>query len=187
MKVWNDYFRVPEVLSISLNEVIKIFDELNLKKGNRILDCGCGYGKLSRILTDKGFDVHAVDNSQSILDNIKDAKFKISCQDAKNLKFDDNYFDLVFTDGLLEHLNRADIDKVIQEEIRVSKRYVLNLIPSDTFVNKINEFIFSRGRKEYRNREWMKIHLNNISINYKIESIRLRRLIAIIIDKTVSK
>ena len=41
-----------------------------------ILDLGCGYGKLSLLMAEKGYDVYAVDNSQKILNSIKTNKFK---------------------------------------------------------------------------------------------------------------
>ena len=44
---------------------------------------------------------------------------------ANDIPFKDNYFDLVFTAGLLIHIPPDDIDKVIDEMIRCSNKYVL--------------------------------------------------------------
>ncbi len=44
---------------------------------------------------------------------------------ATDIPFKDNWFDLVFTAGLLIHIEPKEIKKAMQEIIRVSKKYVL--------------------------------------------------------------
>ena len=181
MKVWDGYLKLPKFFSVSTKEVEDLFDSLKLKKGSRVLDLGCGYGKLSHLMTAKGYDVHAVDSSQKIINSIKNANFKISKQDARNLNFKGGYFDLVFTDGMLEHLKINDVKKVIKEELRVSNKYIVNLMPSDILINSLLEKV-QRVPKEYRKRDWVRLH-RECSDKHKIKKVPLKRLVAIVVKK----
>jgi ubiquinone/menaquinone biosynthesis C-methylase UbiE len=104
--------------------------------------------------------------------------------DAKNLKFKDNTFDLVFSDGLLEHFkSEQDVVKIIKEQLRVSKRYVLNFIPADNLVNVVFEKM-QRVPKEYRDHNWPRLHATAADgTKYKLTVKKMFRLNAYIIEK----
>jgi len=55
--------------------------------------------------------------------------------------FPDNYFDLVFNEGVLEH-HSIDVVKAVKEMLRVSKKYVVISIPDgDNLIYRIKKFI----------------------------------------------
>jgi ubiquinone/menaquinone biosynthesis C-methylase UbiE len=74
----------------------------------QVLDCACGSGYGSKILTDMGMQVTGVDLCQQAIDHAKE-KYKSSnitfqCQDINHLDFADECFDAVVTLETLEHV-----------------------------------------------------------------------------------
>lgn len=102
------------------SEFIKRF--INIKKGARILDLGCGLGNLTWYFKTVKAKVIGVDISpQSIAyakANIKSANITFQVQSAHNLDFIDNYFDAVIGNGILHHL---DLKKALPEILRILK------------------------------------------------------------------
>jgi ubiquinone/menaquinone biosynthesis C-methylase UbiE len=182
--MWEKYVRIPNWLSISRNAVNDTIFSLRLPKFSKALDVGCGYGRISLFLNENSFDVTAIDSFQQMVDKIKCKGITAMRMDAKNLKFKDKTFDLVFSDGLLEHFkSEQDVVKIIKEQLRVSKRYVLNFIPADNLVNVVFEKM-QRVPKEYRDHDWPRLHATAADgTKYKITVKKMFRLNAYIIEK----
>jgi SAM-dependent methyltransferase len=89
-------------ISWSKKRIIKILDKY--LKG-RVLDAGCGSGFFSKYFVDKGCETIALDNSKKALELTKNLDEKIIAKegDVFNIPFKNEYFDVVFSDGLLEH------------------------------------------------------------------------------------
>ncbi len=94
-----------------------------------VLDVGCGSGLTMSFFREFGCDVTGIDVSDSALkisDGIK--------MDARKMKFSDGSFDLVFSDGLLEHFKLStDFNSIVKEMCRVSKKYILICQPNPSF------------------------------------------------------
>lgn len=102
--------------------------EKYLNKGDRILEVGAGTGRYSINYAEKGYHVDAV---ELVNNNLEILKSKITkdmninaiqgnCLDLH--MYEDNTFDITLVLGPLYHLyDEADIDKAIQEAIRVTK------------------------------------------------------------------
>lgn len=107
-----------------IEEMIK---DQSLPADARILDVGCGPGELALSLLRSGFDVSAVDISQSMVDMAKRSINadgfpewdQITTGDIEDLKFGDGYFDVVVASGVLEY-QRED-EKSLSEMHRVLK------------------------------------------------------------------
>lgn len=99
----------------------------DLPKDIRILEVGSNVGNQLLFLQKVGFYnlygiellPYAVELSKSRTENIN-----IIQGNALDIPFEDNYFDLVFTSGLLIHINPEDISKVLAEIHRVSRHYI---------------------------------------------------------------
>ena len=86
----------------------QVIDWLNPKKGERILDAGCGTGQLTAEIAEMGCEVIGIDNSEEM---IKTAKAKHPSlhfykKDITNFSFE-NTFDAVFSNAVLHWVNDA--------------------------------------------------------------------------------
>lgn len=99
----------------------KLFDQY-VNTGDRILDIGCGNGRLAEYLSDKNVDYVGIDSSDKLIDHARQknpkAKFKVA--DATTVPFSDNEFNTVFCIATLHHIPSVKLrQKVIQEAFRV--------------------------------------------------------------------
>lgn len=110
---WNSFWATGTVaeksrLSWSKKRIIEILKPL-FGNGSSVLDAGCGSGFFSNYFAENGAEVVAIDNSETALATCKAiCGNKVDCQNIDLLAPDlpdylQNRFDLIFTDGLLEH------------------------------------------------------------------------------------
>ncbi|MEX1028734.1 MAG: pseudaminic acid biosynthesis-associated methylase [Paenibacillaceae bacterium] len=94
---------------------------------DQILEAGCNVGNQLRSLQTMDFgrlygielQDYAVEKSKQVTEGINVIQGSIF-----DIPFKDNYFDLVFTSGVLIHIAPDDITKAIDEIYRTSKRYI---------------------------------------------------------------
>jgi len=106
-----------------------------ITQGMQVLDAGCGEGDLSILMAKKGAIVKAIDISKP---NVAAAKKRhdtseyyrpqFQVADSENLPFDDNSFDYVVSNHVLEHL--PNIEKGVEEIYRVVKRKAFIAVPT---------------------------------------------------------
>ncbi len=100
----------------------------NLKKGDKVLDIGCGVGILIEQFNSLGFKGEGVDvNKQAIKNSIYPSRCSL-VESTGKLKFSDNYFDLVVSREVLEHIPEKNIDQCIKEWDRVSNGKMVHII-----------------------------------------------------------
>ncbi|MBI4690187.1 MAG: class I SAM-dependent methyltransferase [Nitrospirae bacterium] len=102
--------------------------------------------------------MYGVDYSQRMIE-MNPVK-KTSVMDACNLQFRDNSFDIVFCHGLLHHVE--DMDKVIREMKRVSRKYVIILEP-----NRNNPIMFLYSALVKEERKTLKFSLSYLRKNVR--------------------
>ncbi|MEK7208950.1 MAG: pseudaminic acid biosynthesis-associated methylase [Patescibacteria group bacterium] len=115
-----------------------------------IFEVGCNIGNQLSLLSQMGFNnltgieinARAVKTAKKRLPNAN-----IIQGSALALPFPNNYFDLVFTAGVLIHIRPGDVEKAMAEIHRVSKRYIWGF----EYFAPIREEIIYRGHK---NRLW---------------------------------
>jgi len=86
----------------------------------KILDLGCGNGISSRLLNQAGFDVVGTDISPLFLEearNWENPKLRYQVCDVLELPFDNDSFDVICSNELIEHL--PDVETALKEMIRV--------------------------------------------------------------------
>lgn len=90
------------------------------EKGDRILDLGCGNGRLVELFKDKDVEYIGVDSSEKLIEAAKnhypEAKFQAA--DALNLPFPENFFDKVFSVAVLHHIPSKEFRIQFLEEIK---------------------------------------------------------------------
>ena len=139
---------------IFINKVIQY------AKNKKVIEAGCGTGIMAGYLQKQGLDVTALDLSQKVLDYAKEIAqnsniikpCKYEQGDILNLKYKKNSFDVVYSNGVMEHFNDAEIIRILEQQMNISK-YVIFGIPSTYF--NMNEKMLGNERgltlKEWNN------------------------------------
>jgi len=113
-----------------------------------LLEVGCNRGLQLEMLEGKG-DLYGVDINSFAIEKAT-VPATIIRSSATNLPFDDNFFDVVMTNGLLIHIGNRNIKKVMSEILRVSKSIIMGWEYFGT------EAVDYRGEGTYLwQRDWM--------------------------------
>ncbi len=124
---WNieEFFKSGEIEIES--DIKMILNEFNTLNFNNALDFGCGVGRCSRSLSKFfnliiGIDVseNMIKSANELNQNIKNCNFVLNKKDDLVL-FSDNYFDFIYCNLTLQHLNRELQLKYISEFCRIIK------------------------------------------------------------------
>ena len=92
-------------------------------KPKKVLDVGCGEGKLVKLLRDEGIEASGID----IEGNGKYASRWCGYGDALEIPFPNNYFDVVASNDFFEHLEGDEVLIVYSEMQRVGKQVVARI------------------------------------------------------------
>jgi len=102
-----------------------------LKDNGNLLDFGSGTGVQAKVFSELQYKVHAIDveNSNYSTDHV----FNIDFYDGLNIPFDENYFDIIFSSNVFEHI--YDTKLILNELSRVTKDSgcMILLMPSSTW------------------------------------------------------
>lgn len=102
-------------------------NELIAKYGTcRILDIGTGCGHLVKVLREKGCDAWGIDISQYALQNSCCPGYVLHGS-VTHIPFQDNYFDVVHSNGLWEYIPRTEVRQGAYEIHRVGRHQEHNI------------------------------------------------------------
>ncbi len=108
-------------------------DDLNKKfltdipKDAKILEIGCNVGQQLLALQRIGFtDLYGIELQSYAVEKAKEQTKDINIFKGSGFDtpFKDNYFDLVFTNGVLIHIHPNDLPTMMKEMFRISKKYI---------------------------------------------------------------
>jgi ubiquinone/menaquinone biosynthesis C-methylase UbiE len=133
------FFIEKENVESLYSEDLKWIDNFFVKlcgTGNRILDIGSGNGKLAFAMAEKNNEVIGLDISKVAISIAQERQKKLNHElpvvfkhgDARKLLFDDNFFDFIVSQDLVEHITESDFKIHLNEVYRVLKpggRYLL--------------------------------------------------------------
>jgi ubiquinone/menaquinone biosynthesis C-methylase UbiE len=118
---------------------------LGLKKGDKVIECGCGTGRMLLPLAAKGLKCYGMDTSKNMLNILKKKAKRNNLNvttkqcDIEKIKFPDNTFDGVFSIHVLMHMQK--IDGAIKEMVRIAKpgsKIVFDLPNHDSLWTKLS-------------------------------------------------
>ena len=151
---------LPLVINNQLDQwMLENIDKtLNNKKNFKVLDLGCGYGRLSKPLLSKykNLKTYGIDISKNYVDLYNkdlNPRGKALEGDIKKLPYKNNYFDTVFIVTTLMYLTKInDQQKAISEIIRVlkpgGKAVIIERSPSGYFIFTAGGLVnLIRGKK----------------------------------------
>lgn len=111
-----------------LDSVVEAAELFSANKCRSILDLGCGTGRNTLYLVDRGFDVHACDISESgveitkkLLSDKNTNNVEYSIQDMYSMTLENDLFDGVLCIWVQGHGTRDEVKKGIKEIYRVLK------------------------------------------------------------------
>lgn len=177
-KLWNKYTDDNEdQLQDELSRFI--YHTSIILGAKKICEAGCNVGNNLSAFPNT-WDIHGVDMNESALEKAKKKypSFKFQHKNINDIPYPDSYFDLVFTRGILIHVPTKDIDDILQEFLRVSKKWIFNMeyFGEDGKMIKWkrgNNLLWYRDMKE----RWSKFNVDIISdtdIPLEIDSGKMR-------------
>lgn len=105
----------------------RIISVVELIKGSKVLEVGCGGAELSMALAERyGMDCYGIEPYPLYAPRIAHDRVKQGV--AENIPFADSSFDLVIAKDVLEHVD--DVATSLSELIRVSRKYVYIVGPN---------------------------------------------------------
>lgn len=129
-----------------------------LPAGARILECGCGLGNSSDLLSRRGFDVTGTDFSPLFIGEAKKrhaegSRLRFVVEDAAALSFPAASFDAVCSALMLEHV--SEVERVLGEMARVLKPGGRMVITLPSFLDPFQQLAdFIRWERMARPRPW---------------------------------
>ena len=152
-----------EETSPPLPEVVEFAQDLKREGAKTILDLGCGAGRHSILLGKQGFQVVALDISETAL-NTLDGRLKVASianvslvkHEMRDLPFIDGYFDGIICTNVLHHGKIFEIKQVVREIRRVMRKeasaFIVALSTSDFRKGsgkklEPNTYVFTKGEE----------------------------------------
>lgn len=149
-EIWRETEKLPWFRRKSYGFIKKALESIliqtKLSKNSKIIDVGCGTGFTLSFFRELGYkNSIGIDNSPSSIKLCKKLfDFRsgedVFLMDAAKTRFKNKEFDLVFSNGLLEHF--ADFTPFVKEMTRISRQYILLFQPDPTsLVGKLVMFL----------------------------------------------
>lgn len=124
----NDGSNVPTSESIQF-----MISNLNISENEKVLDLGCGYGRLYDELSRFSSNIFGIDIDISMINDASKFPYRsLHCSTAENTSFPDNYFDKIIALGVF--------DVVEQEKAVVELNRVLKIGGIAMFTGKNNNY-----------------------------------------------
>lgn len=121
-KTREDYNLISEQFSSTRQYIWRDLEPLidYTKSGDRVLDLGCGNGRLLKVLKDKKVEYIGVDNSEKLIEAARrefpGENFQVA--DILHLSFPDNYFDKIYCIAVLHHIPSNEFRLQVLKEIK---------------------------------------------------------------------
>ncbi len=129
---------------VKLVDFLTLIDIYSFKnhfdKQDKVLEVGCGDGKICNWLSGWGFNIEAIDISKEAIKLAKKLKTKVKFYvgDIFCLKKPNNYYDAVYSLHVMEHIKNVEEDlKEIKRILKRKGKLIVRIPNSDSFEAKI--------------------------------------------------
>lgn len=101
-----------------------LFQRFGMKRGDKLLDVGCGRGDFAKGFKDLGLEVFGIDREKGDSEILKGIEVKLRDIENEKFPFGDGIFDFVFSKSVIEHLRTPDnyikeIHRVLRPEGKI--------------------------------------------------------------------
>ena len=135
----------------------------NLNNSLQILEVGCNIGNQLLCLQQMGFtSLYGIDPQEYALEKAKERTQNITLKkgSAFSIPYEDDFFDLVFTSGVLIHIAPENISDALKEIYRCSKRYIYGY---EYFEEESTEIQYHGKKKALWKSDFAKLYLNSFN------------------------
>ena len=117
-----------------------LLEKFKIKKGNKLLEIGCGRCEMLNSFGKLGLDISAVDISERVKNYVPKNISRLEILDItkEKLPFDDNGFDIIFTKSVIEHIH--DPTHLMKEIYRILKPGGIIIVLTPDWVSQMNMF-----------------------------------------------
>lgn len=120
----------------------------------KILEVGCGRGQLSVLLSDLGYNVTASDIDEQLLKQLQSqcsVRPNLTTKKASlfELPYRDSAFDVVISQGVMDHFDEENVIKGIKEQLRVGRSVIVDVPNKRSKQNFGDERLFSNRKWKY--------------------------------------
>ncbi|BCJ87828.1 class I SAM-dependent methyltransferase [Effusibacillus dendaii] len=138
----SSYNNEPHFRPENKSKVRDMLLKIRERGGSKLLDIGCGTGFIIDLAKDLFTEIHGVDVTQAMLDQVDISNGYITLHNtpAEKLPFDDNFFDVVTAYSFIHHVE--DYRVILKEAFRVLKPggvFYIDLEPNKMFWQAISE------------------------------------------------
>ncbi len=175
---------VKSQLNYKKNTNVSKITKKYLPSNSKVLEAGCGLAQFVYSLKKNQYDSYGIDyaNKTVKLINKKFPELNVKYGDVENIPFDNNFFDGVWSIGLIEHFYH-DNEKFLSETSRVIKNggYLFLSFPNISLLNRLKIFfknyklINSKKKTDIKNFYQFKLNdklLINKLNNYNLECLK---------------
>ncbi len=135
-----------------------------IEPNNRILDLGCGHGRLVELFDDLKVEYHGLDQSDALIRiaKLNHSSFSFCIGDARHLPYTDNYFDSIWAIALLHHLSPSATLETLKEAyrtLRINGKIIITVWqPYPSFIKKKYHLDRQSFLKKWGGRSWLYYH-----------------------------
>jgi ubiquinone/menaquinone biosynthesis C-methylase UbiE len=141
---WVEYFQGDSLFrnAIRLQTLLRIIIK-HAEPGSKLIEAGFGSGSTGILLSDMGYDVTLLDIESGLLDmfrarfpgHVGFGKIKVVHGNMYSMPFSDQSFDLVYHQGVLEHLTDAQIICALKQQARIGRIVVVD-VPNNRYPDR---------------------------------------------------
>lgn len=179
---YENYRWIPELTYPMANS---FYTFLNLKKNSNVLEYGCANGFLVKCLKDFGVNAYGIDISNYAISNCPiDVSKNVSVitnnnvnKALKKTNFKQKKFDWVISKDVLEHIKPTDLNIILKQISRITKKMFVIVPLGDNNKYRIKQYHLDKTHIVIKNERWW-INLfkkNNFDIedvSYKVDGIK---------------